>query len=1089
MNFTDFGIVQAGTNGDSFVFGASGSLVTVTGGAGSDTIDLSGAGGSNTVDLGGNTIAGVVGGFTGFEIFIGDNSSDVLQLADGGQSVTISGVNDGSVTGGPNYTDFANLLGGIGNDTFVLQSGGSVTGTLNGGGGVNTLIGSTLADTITINGSTSGEINTNSFTGFTAFSGGDGDDAFIIDFSSIGLLDVTLDGALGTDSLLIQNGSHVDVVYNYIDSDIAGNNGEISIDSHVIAFTGLDPIINTGSVTNIVFNLPDVTVNNLTLENYAAIVGNTELVGTIIQSNSFSNPTNSLTINLGDMGDTLILAGADAGFDAALTVNGGIGTDTLTHTGDLGTLNGISFMVDDINLNYANLATSGDNITLQGAVVLADPVVSINSAGGYIEFQSTIDGMGNNLVLNAGSTGDVTLSGDLSNGGSVTVVDGAVQSYQAMTLNSLEIQNGSTVTFEGNINATGSISVASGEINLNGTSYRSTTGGAIGFTGAVNLNAAGAAVIQTAGNLSDDIIFNGSINSAQPLTLDAGVNGSVDLQGAVVVPELSISAGSALLTDANNEISTLSLVTGAASVNNTIALTLADSTLTGQLDLTNDSDLILSQINATGQNVNLNAGGTITDSAQITANSLTTSSVGGTDLDFGHQITDFNANNTGSGDVVLNNLAGVNVSGVSNAVGDTYITTNGAITETGNIQTIGLITSSVNGTVLDGSNTVASFNATNTTDGDIQLNNTSDPLELVSVTNQGVGDIVINNTGEIITTGAIVADSGDITIIAGSPLTIGSNGVSASGSISLEAGGELPDNIPNTGDLVTLNGSVNSTAGDIRIVGADEVIQNADISSGSGTIKVFADNGEIMMAQGVTSTTSGSAIVYTASGDVTIAVLDTGATATSDSVISVTSINGDVKVTGEDANIKGQGAIANIFALGDSGSIGESTTPIRFQQPDISSIVLGFSDSAYISGQGNEIIVSPVEIFIGTPTYETSDGLTTASRSVFGGTLTDISAVTRELSNQVQSAGQSEFEDVSAALLKDAIKIHNVIGSGTKLPDHQLEEDEEEGGLTYYYRGLKLINGLALEGMEGRLVSPHLFNTPVDFMQIESGKY
>ena len=389
-----------------------------------------------------------------------------MQLADGGQSVTISGVNDGSVTGGPSFTDFAHLVGGSGDDTFTL-SGGSFIST-DGGAGINTLVGSDSAETFTITGNTNGIINGSTFSGITVFNGNDGNDQFVIDFASIGLLDVTIAGASGSDSLLMQNGSHTDVTYSFSGSDLAGNNGEIRLDSHSISFSGLDPIVNTGSASNIVINLPDVSVNTVSLENDATRVGNTQLIGSTLSNTSFSNPLASLTVNLGDMGDALTLASVDAGFDARLIVNGGASTDNLTQTGDLGVLNGITFVTENIHLNHSSLSTSGEAILLQGTVTLGDPAVTIDSAGGDIQFASTIDGTGNDLVLNAGSLGNITVAGQLANVGDMTVIDGATQTYQTMALDSLDIQDGTTVTLGGNVVSAGLVSVKGGNINLSG---------------------------------------------------------------------------------------------------------------------------------------------------------------------------------------------------------------------------------------------------------------------------------------------------------------------------------------------------------------------------------------------------------------------------------------------------------------------------------------------------------------------------------------------------------------------------------------------------------------------------------------------
>src|SRR3989304_5079744 len=100
---------------------------TIKGGAGSDTISIATLAGAQTVDLGANTIAGVVGGFSSIESFIGDNANDILQLA-----------------GGPSFTNFGALAAGANGDAFTFTGAGSM-GTITGGAGSDTISIATLA--------------------------------------------------------------------------------------------------------------------------------------------------------------------------------------------------------------------------------------------------------------------------------------------------------------------------------------------------------------------------------------------------------------------------------------------------------------------------------------------------------------------------------------------------------------------------------------------------------------------------------------------------------------------------------------------------------------------------------------------------------------------------------------------------------------------------------------------------------------------------------------------------------------------------------------------------------------------------------
>ena len=54
----------------------------------------------------------------------------------------VTGADSGTLTDGVNTTNYGgvgNLTGGAGNDTFLIQDAGTLTGNVNGGGGTNTL--------------------------------------------------------------------------------------------------------------------------------------------------------------------------------------------------------------------------------------------------------------------------------------------------------------------------------------------------------------------------------------------------------------------------------------------------------------------------------------------------------------------------------------------------------------------------------------------------------------------------------------------------------------------------------------------------------------------------------------------------------------------------------------------------------------------------------------------------------------------------------------------------------------------------------------------------------------------------------------
>ena len=101
-----------------------------------------------------------------------------------------------------------------------------------------------------------------SVTGTYTINAGDGNDQLVIDYTTPGveLKNVTFHGGNQADTLYVKGGSLGKIVYNYVnatDGTIQNftNPGDVAPLS-TITYTGLAPIINTGTPTAIVFNLP-----------------------------------------------------------------------------------------------------------------------------------------------------------------------------------------------------------------------------------------------------------------------------------------------------------------------------------------------------------------------------------------------------------------------------------------------------------------------------------------------------------------------------------------------------------------------------------------------------------------------------------------------------------------------------------------------------------------------------------------------------------------------------------------------------------------------------------------------------------------
>ena len=126
------------------------------------------------------------------------------------------------------------------------------------------------------------------------------------------------------------------------------NNGKVVLTAgavnSTITYTGLEPVLlNVGSVANVIFNLPagpnlGVVVGN----DLAALANTSEIRGSTFEDTAFTNPTTSLTVNLGDLGDSITMLAMDPAFPVAATttINGGDGNDIIIGNSRANTLRG-----------------------------------------------------------------------------------------------------------------------------------------------------------------------------------------------------------------------------------------------------------------------------------------------------------------------------------------------------------------------------------------------------------------------------------------------------------------------------------------------------------------------------------------------------------------------------------------------------------------------------------------------------------------------------------------------------------------------------------------------------------------------------
>ena len=311
-----------------------------------------------------------------------DDAGPVLQLVD---NVTLSELARTTLSvGGP--VDVA-INGGASDDILTIDLGlatsfaelfnpSDLSIVFDGNAGIDTLIADAAHNQWQITGSDAGSVSglgTINFSGVENLTGAaDNEDTFVLraggDVS--GILE---GGARGFDSLIIQGGTYQTAIFSASGPDA----GTIGLDGILVSYAGLEPIDLTTAVADLIINadtippgtpdpllVPVPKPDNLVLEGAAAgsmILRNaTGVTVPTIEEITFVNPTNSLTINLGDeafglpgTGDDILTLGAfDSGFDAELTVNGDGGADMIVVTQSL-TLPG-----NDIEINAESITVN-----------------------------------------------------------------------------------------------------------------------------------------------------------------------------------------------------------------------------------------------------------------------------------------------------------------------------------------------------------------------------------------------------------------------------------------------------------------------------------------------------------------------------------------------------------------------------------------------------------------------------------------------------------------------------------------------------------------------------------------------------------
>jgi hypothetical protein len=265
------------------------------------------------------------------------------------------------------------ILGGLANDTFTVANPVSFTGiTVDGGGGANTLVGPTTANTWTISGGNMGTLGSVAFAAMQSLVGGSASDVF--KFQASGSLGGTIDGGAGVNLL-----------------DYSAYKGGITVDLAL----HLASLVNNRAIDS-VFNVQNVTGSQ----------GNDMLVGDT-NANVFIAGTGRNVLIGGAGADTLdasasqgdnILIGASTDWDKNIQALDAIMAEW-TRT-DLNSKSSFQSRYNDL-INGAGTTNPLNVLTVNGqrTLILLTPATNPKSNNGTIPADGALDTLkGTNLT-------------------------------------------------------------------------------------------------------------------------------------------------------------------------------------------------------------------------------------------------------------------------------------------------------------------------------------------------------------------------------------------------------------------------------------------------------------------------------------------------------------------------------------------------------------------------------------------------------------------------------------------------------------------------------------------------------------------
>lgn len=967
--FTSIEELQGGSGTDNFVFSNGGDITgAVLGMAGTDTLDQSAQTATVIVDIASGIYADI-------ENFVGNGSSSTLAGDNTANTWIISGANSG-LLGTLNFSGFNNLRGGDNADVFTL-SGGSVTGSIDGGAGTDTLYADTGVNTWNISGTNTGNVTgVGSFSNLESLIGNSSADYFV--FSNGGTFSGSIDGSLGSDEVDFSSElGAVTVVlgssqYSSIELYTGNNTNSTLIAENQVndwQITG----INSGTVSGETFagfnnltgnsNADDFTLNGGAITGQIAGGGGNDTLfaengsntwniiltdsGSVDGINAFSdidnlvggssvdtfnidaNISGSITGSGGDdvfnMGIGAIVSGGITGASGSDTLYGADSTNSWTITSsNSGTLNTTNFS----SMETLHGGSGADNFTLSD---LSGVAVTGGIFGGAGNDSFTVDyaGADSRTLVLAGESGTDTLI--LQGGGS-----GFSTTYQAgVTLGSAVLTTsglGQTQT----LNVSGIDSIEDTQIadsaSVTATSSDDAIQLSLGTASGsqpIQISAATMIAYDTANKAAIDIntgLGTDSIDILSDLTFTDSLRLSAE---SISNSSSSVLTGDALIIDGATDIGS-SLLPIATDIN---TLTISGNTATAYIQEQNGLAIGVDSVSSMLDVATLSGDITSVGAIVVSGDSHFTTANGGSILltDSGNDFTgsiQFTASSGLIGDISIVDSSAVDLDAFTMG-GDLTIQAQGEITQNGAINIGGDSSFSA------GANRIILNNPANTFSGSVALSNSGQNNVAISVS----GNLDFATTG--IGTGTF---------------TVSADAISQTGPITQEASAGTVTITSSSGPVDLSNGAndftglvviTNNGANGISISDADN-LQLGSTSTQGGGITVSAANG-VDLSGTMTSTDSDISITAT-SGDIQLGRLDAGS-----GDIIINAVNG--ALIGNNSPITDPNLSAQNLELYTGTTLGEFSNPIAVDVPSNGTSLFVVGDGiAHILGYPGKIL-------------------------------------------------------------------------------------------------------------------------------------